>query len=456
MATTIGGITLDGDFSDWLAANSVVTNPANTVAGYQVYGALLDDPTLGETYVIGIDATASTGDAVIAAGTVIYLNTDQNNTTGYSPFGDIGAEYEIQFAIDTNTNDSTYNTLQPYLYSVTSAGVATLLNGGAPLDSGFSTNGESVEVAIPQTLLTPAGGSPPTAINFAALINGATGLPGAFANDPEYVIPDSAAAVPPPTTIGGVITLDGTFTDWPAADMIATPGNAVAGYQVYGAFLNDATLGNTYVIGIDATAAATDPVISAGTTIYLNTDQNTVTGYELSYANVGAEYEVQFSYGSNAELQPYLYSVASAGGTTLLNGGAPLDFGFSGNGESVEVAIPQSLLTPAGGAAPTSINFATLINGATGLPGDLANDPEYTITDPATLVPVNHAIKKVGIVYSATSAALYFGLTGEAAITAYDDLFMDAQHQAEAAGVSYDILTEADLTNVAKLSQYSA
>ena len=33
---------------------------------------------------------------------------------------------------------------------------------------------------------------------------------------------------------------------------------------------------------------------------------------------------------------------------------------------------------------------------------------------------------------------------------------MDAQHQAEAAGVSYDILTEADLTNVAKLSQYSA
>src|ERR1700678_1287912 len=459
MATTIGGIILDGDFSDWLAANSVVTNPANTVAGYQVYGALVDDATLGETYVIGIDATASTGDAVIAAGTVIYLNTDQNNTTGYSPFGDIGAEYEIQFAIDTNTNDSTYNTLQPYLYSVTSAGVAALLNGGAPLDSGFSTNGESVEVAIPQTLLTPAGGSPPTAINFATLINGATGLPGAFANDPEYVIPDSAAAVPPPTTIGGVTTLDGTFTDWPAADMIATPGNAVAGYQVYGAFLNDATLGNTYVIGIDATAAATDPLISAGTTIYLNTDQNTATGYELSYANVGAEYEVQFSYGSNAELQPYLYSVTSAGVTTLLNGGAPLDFGFSSNGESVEVAIPQSLLTPAGGAAPTSINFATLINGATGLPGDLANDPEYTITDPATLVPVNHAIKKVGIVYSATSAALYFGLTGEAAITAYDGLFMYAQHRAEAAGVSYAILPEADLAApnaAATLSQYSA
>ena len=35
---------------------------------------------------------------------------------------------------------------------------------------------------------------------------------------------------------------------------LMTPGNTVAGYQVYGALINDATLGNNYVIGIDATA----------------------------------------------------------------------------------------------------------------------------------------------------------------------------------------------------------
>src|SRR5262249_59188710 len=81
--------------------------------------------------------------------------------------------------------------------------------------------------------------------------------------------------------------------------------------------------------------------------------------------------------------------------------------------------------------------------------------PQYSITDPSTLIPVDHSVKKVGIVYSATTAALYFG-GGPAGQTAYADLFMAAQHQAEAAGVSYDILTEADLTNVAKLSQYSA
>ncbi|MBV8576369.1 MAG: hypothetical protein JOZ58_15230, partial [Acetobacteraceae bacterium] len=187
----------------------------------------------------------------------------------------------------------------------------------------------------------------------------------------------------------------------------------------------------------------------------MNTDQNAATGYSPSFAagKIGAEYEVQFSANSAGVLQPYLYSVTSAGVATELNGGQPLNFGFSTDGRSVELAIPQSLLTPTGGTAPTSINFATLLNNTQGLPSDFNNNPEYTISPP--VVPVNQAIKKVGIVFSATTAAQYFG-GGQAGATAYSDLFMSVQHQAEAAGVSYDILTEADLTNVAKLSQYSA
>ncbi len=210
------------------------------------------------------------------------------------------------------------------------------------------------------------------------------------------------------TTIGNLITLDGQFTDWPAADSLMTPANTVAGYKVFGALLNDATLGNTYVIGIDATAT-TDPVIGAYTFIYLNTDQNAATGFS-PFGSVGAEYYVRFSPDSNGALQPYLYSVTSAGAATQLNGGAPLHFGVSSNGESVEIAIPQALLTPTGGAAPKSINFDVLIdNGAAALPGNFSGPPQYAITDPSTLVTVNSAIKKVGIVYSATTAALYFG-----------------------------------------------
>ena len=256
------------------------------------------------------------------------------------------------------------------------------------------------------------------------------------------------------TTIGNLITLDGQFAEWPVTDSVVTPSNTVAGYQVYGALINDATLGKNYVVGIDATVM-TDPVIASNTFIYLNTDQNAATGFS-PFGNVGAEYYVQFAPDTNGVLQPYLYSVTSTGIATQLNSGAPLNFGVSGNGESVEVAVPQTLLTPSGGPAPTSIDFAALINnGAVALPGDFSNSPQYAITDPSTLVPVNTAVKKVGIVYSATTAALYFG-GGAAGQTAYADLFMAAQHQAAAAGVSYDLLSEADLTNVAKLSQYSA
>ena len=256
------------------------------------------------------------------------------------------------------------------------------------------------------------------------------------------------------TTIGNLITLDGQFIDWPAADAIERPGNSVADYQVYGALINDATLGNNYVIGFDA-IVGTAPVIAPFTFVYLNTDQDSATGF-TPFGSVGAEYYVQFVPDSSSVLQPYLYSVTPAGVTTLLNGGTPLEFGVSGSGQSIELAIPQILLTPTGGEAPSSINFAALINnGAAALPGDFSNNPQYIITDPATLVPVDSTIKKVGIVYSETTAALYFG-GGPAGQTAYADLFMAAQHQAEAAGVSYDILTEADLTNVAKLAQYSA
>ena len=56
------------------------------------------------------------------------------------------------------------------------------------------------------------------------------------------------------TTIGNLITLDGQFTDWTAADDVMTPANTVAGYQVYGALLNDATLGDERGAAIEGIA----------------------------------------------------------------------------------------------------------------------------------------------------------------------------------------------------------
>src|SRR5260370_30180965 len=143
------------------------------------------------------------------------------------------------------------------------------------------------------------------------------------------------------TTIGNLITLDGQFTDWPLNDSVMRPVNTVAGYQVYGALLNDTTLGKNYVIGINATVT-TDPVIAANTFIYLNTDQNAATGFS-PFGSVGAEYYVQFSPNSSGVVQPYLYSVTSVGVATQLNGGAPLNYGVAGHRDSSDIAIPQAM-----------------------------------------------------------------------------------------------------------------
>ena len=83
-------ITVDGTFSDW-DTSELISTPVNTVPGYSWYGTVQND-----TYFIGVQATGTTEPA-IGAGTVIWLNTDQNTATGYSPFGSIGAEYDISY-----------------------------------------------------------------------------------------------------------------------------------------------------------------------------------------------------------------------------------------------------------------------------------------------------------------------------------------------------------------------
>ena len=230
------------------------------------------------------------------------------------------------------------------------------------------------------------------------------------------------------------ITVDGSLSDWMAAQRIDNPVNVVSGYSLYGTVQND-----TYLIGIGATST-TDPVIGGNTTIWLNTDQNTATGYS-PFGSIGADYNVTYVNGAF-----YLYTGAAA--QTLVSA-TPLTAVLSQDGKSLEIAIPRSSITPAGATAPTNINIAGWINnGAVYLPGDYTN-PEYTITDPATL-QTQAATHRVAIVYSDTSANLYFSQT------AYSDLFMAAQNQARMAGVSYDVIDESKLTDINNLIGYGA
>jgi hypothetical protein len=238
-----------------------------------------------------------------------------------------------------------------------------------------------------------------------------------------------------------IITVNGDLLDWTTAERIDNPGNSVAGYALYGAVQAE-----TYLIAIQATVT-TDQVIAGGTTIWLNTDQSTATGYS-PFDSIGADYNVTF----DASGTPYLYT--GAAGQTLVST-TPLTYALSSDGESLEIAIPRALVTPSTGLAPASINIAAVINNLGGnaptaayLPSDY-NNPEYTITDPATLVTAV-TTHRVAIVYSETSAKLYFNQT------AYSDLFMAAQNQARMAGVSYDVIDESKLTDVNNLIGYDA
>ena len=241
------------------------------------------------------------------------------------------------------------------------------------------------------------------------------------------------------TTLNPTIVVDGNLSDWTTTERIDNPSNFVAGYALYGT-----VQANNYLIGVQATVA-TDGKVGPGTTIWLNTDQNTTTGYS-PFGNIGAEYNVTF----DATGTPHLYT--GAAGQTLVSS-TPLAYALSADGESLEIAIPRSLLTPTGGAAPASINVALQVANSIPpvpafLPGDYTK-PEYIITDPATLV-TKVATHKVAIVYSETSASLYFSQT------AYSDLIMAAENQARMAGVSYDLIDEAKLTSVSNLVGYDA
>src|ERR687889_378332 len=80
----------------------------------------------------------------------------------------------------------------------------------------------------------------------------------------------------------GSISLDGNLSDWTAADRLDHPGARREGYEIYGRYDGD-----HYIIAIKA-----DTTIGANTTVWLNTDRNPATGYQIFGSSGGAEYNV--------------------------------------------------------------------------------------------------------------------------------------------------------------------
>ncbi|GAA3717999.1 hypothetical protein GCM10022268_28030 [Sphingomonas cynarae] len=217
------------------------------------------------------------------------------------------------------------------------------------------------------------------------------------------------------------IRVDGVLDDWNEADRIDGLG-PVSGYRVYGT--SDTS---SYSIALTAPTA-----IGLNTTIWLNTDRNASTGYQVFGFAGGAEYNINIAADGTASLY------TGGAGQTLV--AANLVMARSVDGKTMEVQIPKSLI-----GNPPAISILTDVNDAAFVPGSYSG-PQYTIFGDTGIVP--NAGKRVAIVYSETTAKNYFSET------AYAQLFMAAQSQVMQAGVPFDILTEKDLTSLQTLSKY--
>jgi serralysin len=396
---TYGSINVDGNLADWTAAERLDTAAGSGVAGYEVYGKYA-----ANNYVFGIKSAVAIG-----AGSTIWIDADQNRATGYQIFGFAGgAEYNIQIGADGKAN----------LYSGGEG--QTLVSA---LDYSLSTDGKSLEVAVAGTTL---GTTAPAAINVLADVNNSVYLPGDY-DIFKYTVAQTTTVTPPKTTYGN-ITLDASLTDWTAADRIDGTGT-VAGYAVYGKNTVDG-----YAFAIQSAVN-----IGANSTIWLDTDKNRATGFQIFGFAGGAERNINIASDGNA----YLYS-GSAGQTLITK----LDSKISADGKTLEVAVGKDQI-----AAGNGLNVLADVNDTVFLPGDY-NTTTYAVsngsTTPPTTVTRTDFTKKVGIVYSETSANKFFDRK------AYDQLFANAQNQAMQAGINFDILTETDLKDLSKVVNYDS
>ena len=226
---------------------------------------------------------------------------------------------------------------------------------------------------------------------------------------------------------GHSVTIDGLLNDWFNDDRIDF--GSPSGFRI------NATSDATYFyFSITAPSA-----IGTGTTVWLNTDRNTATGYQIFGATGGAEYNVEFA--SDGTLSLF------TGGTTTNPIVSGLTAAWSADQTSVEFRVTKGAI-----GSPNAIDTLYDINNSVFLPAtypSTANGlPSFTVFNDTGIVPA--ADTRIAIVYSDTTANAFFNKT------AYSQLFMSVQSQAMQAGIPFDILSESDLTSLTTLAKYDA
>lgn len=375
----MGDVTIDGSLADWAASDRI--DRADAVpAGDAVFGR-----HQGSDYVFALQSGIAIGPH-----TTFWLNTDRDVLTGFQIFNWAGgAEYNVTVATDGSVN----------LYSGGEG--QTLVASG--LTAAYSADHTTLEFAVPSALI----GSP-VGIDTLIDVNDSVYLPGDYTAQPFSVLPN-------PSGVIGV--------NWTEADRIDRTDAEPAGYKVYAKADAD-----DFAFQLHATTA-----IGTNTTVWLNTDRNAATGYQVFGSVGGAEYNVNIAANGTVSL------FSGGAGETLVASG--LIAAWSSDHQTLDFRVAKALL-----GNPSAIDTLIDVNDNVFVPGDYSGQPFTVFNDLHLPAPTQ---TRIAIVYSETTAANYFN------VTAYSQLFLSAQSAARAAGVPYDILTESDLTNISKLAQYS-
>jgi hypothetical protein len=90
--------------------------------------------------------------------------------------------------------------------------------------------------------------------------------------------------------LGHEVTVDGILNEWLASDRI--DDQQATGYRV-----NGTSGANNFYLSLTAPTA-----IGANTTVWLNTDRNATTGYQVFGSGVGAEFQIEFNADNTVSL----------------------------------------------------------------------------------------------------------------------------------------------------------
>lgn len=226
------------------------------------------------------------------------------------------------------------------------------------------------------------------------------------------------------------ITVDGNADDWREVDRLDLSNkNNVAGFQLYGRYLD-----NTYYLLLKSDQKD----IGHFTTVWLNTDQNNATGYQIFGDKGGAEYFIDLDQNKKAQL--YQGEPGTSNSVELVSAIQEVDAG-----SVFELAIPMDQI---GLSSARDINLLLDVNNDVFLPAFYGEDNQYILRTRQIPDPIGSDEKRVGIVFSDTTAKRFWSEMS------YSQLFMSVQAQAMMAGIPFDLLTEDDLLDINKVTRY--